>query len=120
MDCIFCKIINNEIDSYSIYEDKIIKVILDINPSSNGHILILTKKHFNNIEDIDLETLNHITVIIKKMYKNLKYKLNPEGITISQNNGLGQDIKHYHVHLIPRYKDKKDIIDIANIFQLLK
>ncbi len=120
MNCVFCKIINNEISSNSVYEDKIIKVILDINPTSNGHILIVTKKHFENISNIDLETMNHINVIIKKMYKHILEKLNPDGITIIQNNGLGQDIKHYHVHLIPKYKDKQEIIDIKEIFEILK
>lgn len=120
MDCIFCKIIKNEIDSFTIYEDKIIKVILDINPSSNGHLLIITKKHYQNISDIDLEALNHINVIIKKMYKHIFSKLNPDGITISQNNGLGQDIKHYHVHMIPKYKDKQDQKELSEIFNILK
>ena len=120
MECIFCNIIKKDIKSFTIYEDKIISVILDINPSSNGHILILTKKHYTNIEDIDLETLNHINVITKKMYKHLRKKLNADGVTITQNNELGQDIKHYHVHLIPRYKDKQDIIDLNNIYETLK
>lgn len=120
MSCIFCNIIKNEIDSYTIYEDKITKVILDINPNSNGHILIIPKKHFENISDIDLETLNHINVIIKKMYKHIKNKLNPDGITISQNNGFGQDIKHYHVHILPKYKEKQEIKDIIEIYNILK
>ena len=60
MDCLFCKIINNEIPSEIIYEDNLVKVFLDINPVSNGHALIIPKKHFVNIDDIDNETLMHI------------------------------------------------------------
>ena len=120
MDCIFCKIINKEIFSYSIYEDKIINVILYNNPNSNGHILIVTKKHYENIKDIDLEIMNHINVIIKKMYKHILEKLNPDGITIVQNNGFGQDIKHYHMHLIPKYKEKQELLDLKDIYELLK
>lgn len=118
-DCIFCKIINNEIPSYTIYEDDIIKVFMDINPISNGHLLIIPKKHYDNITDIDNNTLNHISIIAKGMYKLLKDKLNVDGMTITQNNDYGQDVKHYHMHLIPRYKENKDKSDIKDIYSLL-
>ena len=75
MECIFCKIVNNESPSYTIYEDEIVKVFLNINPSSDGHLLIIPKKHFTNLSDIDLDTLNHINKVSKNMYKLLKEKL---------------------------------------------
>ena len=127
MNCIFCKIVNNESPSYTVYEDEIVKVFLNINPSSDGHLLIVPKKHFTDLNDIDLDTLNHINVVAKKMYKLLKEKLNCDGLTIAQNNGYGQEIKHYHMHLTPRYnndsieviypKEKKDIKEIYNILK---
>lgn len=103
MDCLFCKIISGDIPSNTIYEDEIVKVFLDINQISNGHCLIVPKKHYTNIEDIDLETLKYINEVAKKIYKKLKEKLNCEGLTLVQNNGLGQEVKHYHLHLVPRY-----------------
>lgn len=103
MDCLFCKIISGDIPSNTIYEDEFVKVFLDINPTSNGHCLIVPKKHYTNIEDIDLETLKYINEVAKKIYKKLKEKLNCEGLTLIQNNGLGQEVKHYHLHLVPRY-----------------
>ncbi|MEG2726675.1 MAG: HIT domain-containing protein [Bacilli bacterium] len=109
-DCLFCKISNNIVPSYTIYEDKTVKVILDISPSSNGHCLIITKTHYNNITDIPYETLAYINTIIKKMYALLEKKLNFDGMQILQNNGISQEIHHYHVHLIPRYK-KETLID---------
>lgn len=112
MDCIFCKIIKGEIDSYTIYEDDIVKVILDANPVTNGHSLILPKKHYENLVDIDLETLKHINNVSKKMYSLLKEKLNCDGLTLTQNNDYGQAIKHYHLHLIPRYRN--DNIDFKH------
>lgn len=105
MDCIFCKIINNEIPSYTLYEDDIVKVFLDIAPKTNGDTLIIPKKHFENLTDIDLETLNHINKLTKEMYSLLKEKLRCEGLTLIQNNDYGQEIKHYHVHLTPRYQN---------------
>ena len=51
-DCIFCKIIKGELPSKVIYEDELIKVIMNINPSTNGHLLVLPKEHYVNIMDI--------------------------------------------------------------------
>lgn len=103
MECIFCKIIKGEIPSYTVYEDEIVKVIMDINPITNGHLLILPKEHFVNLEDIEINTLSHIQNIAKKMYQLLKDKLNIDGLSLTQNNEYGQEVKHYHLHLIPRY-----------------
>ena len=105
MDCLFCKIIDGSIPSKTVYEDDIVKVFLDINPNTDGHMLIVPKKHVVTVNDIDSELASHIVEVKKKMYDLLKEKLNIEGLTIVQNNDLGQDVKHYHVHLIPRYKD---------------
>lgn len=105
MDCLFCKIINGDIPSYTIYEDELVKVFLDINPNSNGHSLIIPKKHIVTVEEMDDELATHIIKIEKQMYKLFKEKLNAIGMTVCQNNDYGQEVKHYHVHLIPRYKD---------------
>lgn len=128
MDCLFCKIISGDIPSNTIYEDEIVKVFLDINPTSNGHCLIVPKKHYTNIEDIDLETLKYINEVAKKIYKKLKEKLNCEGLTLIQNNGLGQEVKHYHLHLVPRYtndeimmKPNKELLEsIEDVMKKLK
>ena len=105
-DCIFCKIINNELPSKTLYEDDIIKVIMNINPNTNGHLLVLPKKHLVNLMDTDNETITHmLNVVREKLYPMLKEKINCEGLTLAQNNELGQEIKHYHLHLIPRYQN---------------
>lgn len=116
MDCIFCKIVNNEAPSYTIFEDEIVKVFMNINPASNGHLLIVPKKHYTNLVDIPLDTLNHINMISKNMYTLLKEKLHVDGLTISQNNDYGQEVKHYHLHLIPRYEnDNIEFIKPTNL-----
>ena len=105
-DCIFCKIIKREIPSKVIYEDDLIEVIMNINPATNGHLLVIPKEHMKDITDTTDEIMTHsIQIIRSKIYPLLKEKLGCEGLTISQNNELGQEIKHYHIHLIPRYKD---------------
>lgn len=105
MDCLFCGIIEGKIPSKTIYEDEVVKVFLDINPNTNGHCLIIPKKHIVTVDELDNELITHILEVEKKMYKLLKDKLNIDGLTIVQNNEYGQEVKHYHVHLIPRYKD---------------
>ena len=127
-DCIFCKIIKGEIPSYKIYEDEDILVFLDINPSTNGDALIIPKKHFANIDDISIDTLIKIDEIKKSIYKMFKEKLKCEGLTFAQNNDLGQDIKHFHVHATPRYTDdliehnfNKDVLrPIEEVFNTFK
>ena len=128
-DCIFCKIIKGEIPSKTIYEDKKIQIIMNINPNTNGHLLVIPKEHMENIFDTKEEIITHsIKVIKEKIYPLLKERLNCEGLTLAQNNELGQEIKHYHIHLIPRYKDdnadfqyNKDMLkDLDEIYNKLK
>ena len=130
MDCIFCKIIDGEIPSMTIYEDDLVKAFLDVNPEANGHTLIVPKKHFTNICDIDNDTLTHINKVARNLYNLLKEKLNCDGVTVLQYNDYGQAIKHYHMHLIPRYKNdnamlvfNKEIVknkkDPKDIFEII-
>ena len=128
-DCIFCKIINNEIPAKTVYEDKKVKVFLDVNPSTNGHMLIVPKKHYENILDIDLEIYNYaISLIKEKLYPLVKEKLNCDGVTIIQNNEYGQEVKHLHIHVIPRYENdaheflynKELLLPVDDIYSKLK
>ena len=105
-ECIFCKIIKGELPSKTIYEDNEIKIIMNINPSTNGHLLVLPKKHYENLMDTPNEIITHsLDIVREKIYPLLKEKLKAEGLTLAQNNELGQEIKHYHIHLTPRYPD---------------
>jgi len=107
MDCIFCKIVKGEIDSAKIWEDDDILVFLDINPVTKGHCLVVSKKHFENIFDIDEEILKKIIIVSKSVSLKIKNSLGADGIRFSQSNGkiAGQVIFHFHLHIIPRYQD---------------
>ena len=109
MECLFCKILNGDVPSYKIYEDDYTFAFLDINPDCDGHTLIVPKKHFTDLDDIDLETLRHINESSKDVKKLLEKKLNCDGISLLQNNGCVEEIKHYHLHLKPYYINKKSI-----------
>ena len=116
---IFCKIINNEVPSYTLYEDDIVKVFLDVNPSHNGHTLIVPKKHYQDLFDIDEEVLNHILKVSKRVATYLKDKLNYDGISLCENNGYGQEVKHFHLHLIPKYKGEQKL-SVEEVYNKLK
>lgn len=117
-DCIFCKIINGEIPSKKIYEDDKLYVFLDLNQDCPGHCLIVPKIHCINLRDISAELLNYIMQTAIKLYVLLEEKLNCDGMTLLQNNGCAQDIKHFHLHLLPKYINKPNL-SIDEIFDIL-
>lgn len=119
MDCLFCKIINGEIPSYTIYEDYYVKCFLDINPISNAHALIIPKKHFIDINDIDNEYLFKINESSKIIVKLINEKFKPNGFKLVQNNGTLQDVKHYHLHIIPNYSGNQKNIDVKSVHEKL-
>ena len=106
-NCIFCKIAAGEIPSKTLYEDEQFRVILDLGPAAKGHALILPKEHYENIYKIPDETAAAAMKLAKKMAGVMTEKLNCDGFNIVQNNGVvaGQTVFHFHMHLIPRYKD---------------
>ena len=105
MDCIFCKIIKGEIPSYTLYENEKVKVILDVNPVSSGHCLVLPKEHTQDLDSISEDTVIEVFKAAKIVKEKLIEKLNIDGCTLVQNNGYGQEVKHYHLHMIPRVVD---------------
>ncbi len=109
-NCIFCKIIAGEIPSRTIYEDADFKVILDANPASKGHALILPKEHCANIYEISEELLSKAAKLAKKLAAHMTTLLNCDGFNLLQNNGevAGQTVFHFHMHLIPRYVNMKN------------
>ena len=117
MECIFCKIIKGEIPCYKVYEDDFVLGFLDVNPNTNGHTLLIPKKHILDLDEISLEDLTKINESAKKVKKLLEEKLNCDGIIVQQNNGCVQEVKHYHMHIKPIYKKEQEIIDIEKIHQ---
>lgn len=116
---IFCKIMNGEIPSYTIFEDDIVKVFLDINPKVNGHALVVPKKHFKDLYDIDDDTILHILKTSREISPKILKALNADGITITENNGLYQEVKHFHLHIVPQYKEKKELLDVKEVYEIL-
>ena len=106
-NCIFCKIISGEFSSYTLYEDEDFKVIFDISPVSRGHALLIAKNHYKNLFELDDTVAAKALVIVKKVATELREELKCDGFNLLQNNEeiAGQTVFHFHIHLIPRYKD---------------
>ena len=106
-DCIFCKIAAGEIPSATLYEDEDFRVILDLGPATYGHALILPKQHYANVIEITDELAAKAMVLAKKVITAMTEALPCDGYNIVQNNGetAGQTVFHFHMHLIPRYKN---------------
>ena len=107
VNCIFCKIANGEIPSKTLYEDDKFRVILDLGPASKGHALILPKDRYANLYELPDEMAGEVMKLAKKMATQMTERLGCEGFNLVQNNGelAGQTVFHFHMHLIPRYRD---------------
>lgn len=108
-NCIFCKIANGEIPSATIYEDENFRAILDLGPASKGHALLLPKEHYADLFALPDETAEKVLPVAKKIVSRMKDVLGCDGYNLVQNNGecAGQTVFHFHMHMIPRYKDDK-------------
>lgn len=117
MECLFCKIVKNEVPSKKVYEDSNTLAFLDINPANPGHTLVMPKKHAENIFDIDDESLKNTISVVKEMAKSIKEKMNAVGINVVQNNGkqAGQIVNHVHFHVIPRFENDNVIISYKRV-----
>ena len=111
-NCIFFFFFNGEIPSHVLYEDEQFKVILDVNPATKGHALILPKEHYANLYELPEETAADAMKLAQRMMRKMTEKLDCDGFNIVQNNGeaAGQTVFHFHMHLIPRYKNDGEIL----------
>ena len=112
-NCIFCKIINKEIPGKIIYEDDVCIAFLDLSQATYGHTLVIPKKHFENILEVDAQTLAHVMQVTQKLAKLIVEKLNAKGLNILTNTNevAGQTVHHFHVHILPRYDEKELVIE---------
>jgi len=106
-DCVFCKIRDGEIPSLKVYEDEHTLCIMDINPLTRGHCLVLTKSHAPTIWDADVADLQAAVATAKRVAEALKATVQPDGLNMLQANGAAafQSVFHYHLHLIPRWNN---------------
>ncbi len=126
-DCLFCKIIKGEVPSQKIYEDDKVQVFLDINPTTNGDSLLVPKEHYVTYDELPDDLILHMRDVAKKIELIDREKLGAEGLTLINNNGIGQEIKHFHIHLLPRYQmedfihqvKKESLMELDEVYEIM-
>ena len=118
-NCIFCKIVKGEIPSSKIYEDDNVIAILDLHPACDGHTLLIPKKHYTDFIELDDNTLLSINEVSKKLTPILMDKMNASALSTRVNYGDSQEIKHYHMHLLPNYLYKKPTKSQEEVYEIL-
>ena len=104
-ECIFCQIVSGQIPSSKVYEDEEVLAFLDITQVTKGHTLVIPKKHYRNMLEMDAEAASSLFARVPKIAKQLQDKLGASGVNIINNNeeAAGQTVFHTHVHLLPRF-----------------
>jgi histidine triad (HIT) family protein len=105
-DCVFCRIVAGELPSITIHDDERVIAIMDINPATRGHALVIPRAHARDVRDVADDDLAHCGRVVRELVGRALDGLGADGVTVIQPNGSAawQTVFHYHVHLIPRYQ----------------
>ena len=105
-DTIFTKILSGDIPSHKVYEDDKVFAFLDISPLSTGHTLVIPKVHFERIADLEPGIGSRLFTVGMELSKAIQLSANSDGINLFVADGVaaGQEVAHFHLHIIPRYK----------------
>lgn len=101
MKCIFCH--KENIITDFVYEDEMVMAFMDMDPINEGHVLLVPKAHYLDVDEMPDEVLAHLMIISKRIVSALKKVYKPAGYSIMQNGGEFNDVGHYHLHIFPRY-----------------
>jgi diadenosine tetraphosphate (Ap4A) HIT family hydrolase len=104
VECVFCH--REKIITDFIYEDEIVIAFMDMDPINEGHVLLVPKQHYLDVDEMPDEVLSHLMIVSKKIVAALKAVYRPDGYSIMQNGGKFNDVGHYHLHIFPRYKGR--------------
>ena len=112
MGCIFCDILDGKRDAHIVYEDENHIAFLDKYPIDDGHTLVIPKKHYERITDMDSNDVGTLFSLVPKIAKAVLLGSGADAFSLAQNNGKAakQIIPHVHVHIIPRYNDKGTVL----------
>ncbi|PRT28619.1 HIT family protein [Bacillus wiedmannii] len=106
MECLGCKLANEQEIIYQIYEDDYVTCFLDHEPFYPGHTLIVPKQYVVEVDELDDIVAKSIMDASKLIAKAIKLLYKPDGVTICQNGGIFNELTHYHMHVVPRYKER--------------
>lgn len=118
-ECLFCKIVRKEVHAKIVYEDNDILAMLDAFPDTDGHVLVIPKKHYDDIYEVPSDILDKMFNVGKVITKKLMTKLDKNALTFLINYGDAQAIKHIHLHLLPDFMHKVHRLSKDEVYDLL-
>jgi histidine triad (HIT) family protein len=106
-DCIFCQIVAGDLPAQKIYEDDHTIAFMDINPGTRGHALVIPRRHARNLLEIEADDLSATLLTAQKIAQRVSDRLGADGVNLINSCGEAawQTVFHFHVHVIPRYRD---------------
>lgn len=105
-NCLFCKIVANEIPAIKVYEDDEVLAFLDVNPVNPGHTLIIPKEHFAKLSETPDDVAASLMRVVPQLSNAIMKSVNAEGFNLGVNNGkvASQSVDHTHLHIMPRFE----------------
>jgi histidine triad (HIT) family protein len=106
-NCIFCKVITGEIPGEIVDSDDRTVTVMDINPATRGHVVVIPREHTEDLLAVSEADLAATMAAVRRIATRMQETLGPDGFNILNNMGRAawQSIFHFHVHVIPRYRD---------------
>ena len=105
-DCIFCRIVDGDIPSRTVYDADDCAAFLDANPLARGHTLVVPKAHRPRLEDLDADESTALFEAVNELVPRVEAAVDADAVTVGINDGeaAGQEVPHVHVHLVPRFE----------------
>lgn len=103
-NCIGCDIVEGRIPCIKVYEDDLVIGVMDIDPINDGHVLLLTKQHRMDLDELTNEESTRVMQVSKLILSALREVYTFDGYSVMQNGGVFNEITHYHYHVFPRHK----------------
>jgi histidine triad (HIT) family protein len=105
-DCIFCKIVARELPAEIVDEDQLTVSLMDINPATRGHALVITKRHAKDLLEIEPADLEAAILAAQRLVRKAVERLDADGVNVINSCGPAawQTVFHFHLHVIPRYE----------------
>ncbi len=101
--CVFCGIAEGRMKAHVLYEDSSVIAFLDIKPKNPGHTLVVPKKHFVTIFEMDDETIGSVYKAVRKLAPAVVKAVGADGVNTIQSNIVSQGVNHFHTHVLPRF-----------------
>lgn len=105
--CVFCRIINGETVSHTVFDDAVAVAFLDNRPLLKGHVLLAPRQHLETLDDLPAELIEPLFARVQLLAKAVQRALAADGHFVSINTRISQSVPHLHVHVVPRWKDDR-------------